>query len=75
MVTLQITIGLTALVAWVALHRSEKGRAKRRSSGEGSWSGGSGYDGGDRGHHHGGGGDHAGWGHSSGSDNGSDGGD
>jgi hypothetical protein len=68
MATLQITIGLTALIALVALRRSEKGRANRRSSGDGPWSGDSGYDGGDSGHHHGG--DHAGSGHSSGGDSG-----
>jgi hypothetical protein len=55
MTTLQITIGLTALTALVVLHRSEKGRAKRRSSGDGSWSGDRGYGGGDSGSDGGGG--------------------
>jgi hypothetical protein len=45
--SLQIAIGLTALIAVLALRRSEKGRGNRGSSGDGSSSGDSGYDGGD----------------------------
>jgi hypothetical protein len=67
--TLQITIGLTALIALVAVRRSAKDRANRQSSGDSSWSGDAGYDGGDSGHHHGGG-DHAGSDHSGGGDGG-----
>jgi hypothetical protein len=57
--TLQVTIGLAALIAMLAVRRSEKSRVDRRSSGDGSWSVDSGHDGGDSGHHDGGGGDHA----------------